>query len=38
MSLITKRYDYQTIQRKQVEGRRLYATPDGNAVPLLVFG
>jgi genome maintenance exonuclease 1 len=32
MSLITNRYDYQPIQRKQVEGRRLYATPDGNAV------
>ena len=32
MSLITKRYDYQPIERKQVEGRRLYATPDGNAV------
>ena len=32
MSLITKKYDYQPIQRKQVEGRRLYATPDGNAV------
>jgi len=32
MSLITKRYDYQPIERKQVDGRRLYATPDGNAV------
>jgi len=32
MSLITKRYDYQPIERKQVKGRRLYATPDGNAV------
>ena len=32
MSLITKRYEYQPIERKQVEGRRLYATPDGNAV------
>ncbi|MEK9926255.1 MAG: hypothetical protein VW736_11565 [Alphaproteobacteria bacterium] len=32
MTLITKRYDYKPIERKQVEGRRLYATPDGNAV------
>ena len=32
MSLIQKKFDYQPIQRKQVEGRRLYATPDGNAV------
>ena len=32
MSLIVKKYDYQPISRKQVEGKRLYATPDGNAV------
>ena len=32
MSLITKRYDYQPISRKEVNGKRLYATPDGNAV------
>jgi len=32
LSLIQKKFDYQPIQRKQVEGRRLYATPDGNAV------
>lgn len=32
MKLITKRYDYQPISRKQVNGRRLYETPDGNAV------
>jgi hypothetical protein len=32
MSLIQKKYDYQPISRKQVEGKRLYATPDGNAV------
>lgn len=32
MSLITNRYDYQPISRKEVNGKRLYATPDGNAV------
>jgi ATP-dependent exoDNAse (exonuclease V) beta subunit len=32
MSLITKKYDYQPISRKEVDGKRLYATPDGNAV------
>ena len=32
MSLIQKKYDYQPISRKQVEGKRLYATPDGHAV------
>ena len=32
MTLIVNRYDYQPISRKQVEGRRLYETPDGNAV------
>ena len=32
MSLIVEKYDYQPISRKQVEGKRLYATPDGNAV------
>jgi len=32
MSLITNRYDYQEIKRQQVDGKRLYACPDGNAV------
>ena len=32
MSLITNRFDYQPISRKEVNGKRLYATPDGNAV------
>ena len=32
MSLITKTYNYQPISRKEVNGKRLYATPDGNAV------
>jgi len=32
MRLITNKFNYQPISRKQVEGRRLYATPDGNAV------
>jgi len=32
MTLIVDRYDYKPISRKQVDGKRLYATPDGNAV------
>ena len=32
MSLITKTFDYAPISRKQVEGKRKYLTPDGNAV------
>ena len=32
MSLITKKYDYQPISRKQVDGKRKYMTPDGGAV------
>jgi genome maintenance exonuclease 1 len=32
MSLITKIFDYQPISRKEVNGKRLYSTPDGNAV------
>ena len=32
MTLIVNRYDYQPISRKQVNGKRLYQTPDGNAV------
>ena len=32
MSLITEKYDYKEIKRKQVDGKRLYACPDGNAV------
>ena len=32
MSLITEKYDYQEIKRQQVDGKRLYACPDGNAV------
>lgn len=32
MSLIQKKFDYQPISKKQVDGKRLYATPDGNAV------
>ncbi len=33
MSRLTQRYNYQEIERKSVEGRRLYATPDGHKVP-----
>ena len=32
MKLITNRYNYEPISRKQVNGKRLYETPDGNAV------
>jgi ATP-dependent exoDNAse (exonuclease V) beta subunit len=32
LSLILNKYDYQPISRKQVNGKRLYETPDGNAV------
>jgi len=32
MTLIKRKYDYQEIKKKSVEGKRLYACPDGNAV------
>ena len=32
MTLIQKKYDYKPISRKQVNGKRLYETPDGHAV------
>ena len=32
MTLIQKKYDYKPISRKQIDGKRLYETPDGNAV------
>ena len=32
MTLIIDKYDYKPINRKQVNGKRLYQTPDGNAV------
>ena len=32
MSLITKKFEYKPLNRKEVGGKRLYATPDGNAV------
>ena len=49
MTLIIKKFDYAEIKRKQVDGKRLYACPDGNAytstdetlngiLPLLSFG
>jgi hypothetical protein len=31
--MITQRYDYKSLTRKQIDGKRLYATPDGTAVP-----
>lgn len=33
MTLIQKKYDYAAIERKSVNGKRLYSCPDGNAVP-----
>ena len=32
MTLITNKFNYQTIQRKSVDGKRKYLTPDGHAV------
>ena len=32
MSLIINKFDYTPLSRKEVNGKRLYATPDGNAV------
>jgi genome maintenance exonuclease 1 len=32
MSLIINKFDYTPISRKQINGKRLYETPDGNAV------
>jgi genome maintenance exonuclease 1 len=32
MTLIINRYNYLPISRKEINGKRLYATPDGNAV------
>lgn len=31
--MITERYDYTPIKRKQIDGKRLYTTPTGEAVP-----
>ena len=33
MTLLTERYDYTPLNRESVEGKRLYATPDGSKVP-----
>lgn len=33
MTLLTQKFDYAPINRESVEGRRLYATPDGKKVP-----
>ena len=32
MTLLQKKFDYQPIERKQVNGKRKYLTPDGGAV------
>ena len=32
MSLITSKYNYKELKRKHIDGRRLYACPDGNSV------
>jgi len=31
--MLVEKFDYKPISRKQVEGKRLYSTPDGHAVP-----
>jgi genome maintenance exonuclease 1 len=31
--MITEKYQYRALTRKQVDGSRLYSTPDGAAVP-----
>ena len=33
MTLLNERYSYTLISRESVEGKRLYATPDGSKVP-----
>lgn len=33
MSLLTNRYEYKKISREEVNGKRLYATPDGHRLP-----
>jgi len=33
MTLLIERYDYTTLNRESVEGKRLYATPDGGKLP-----
>lgn len=33
MTLLKERYNYAPINRESVEGKRLYATPDGNKLP-----
>jgi genome maintenance exonuclease 1 len=33
MTLLTERYDYTPLNRESVEGKRLYATPDGGKLP-----
>src|SRR5210317_1949394 len=32
MTLIIEKYNYEPISRKEINGKRLYQTPDGNAV------
>jgi hypothetical protein len=33
MTLLIERFNYTPISRESVEGKRLYATPDGSKVP-----
>ncbi len=33
MTLLVERYQYKPVERQQINGRRLYLTPDGRAVP-----
>ena len=31
--MLIEKFQYKNLSRKQVDGKRLYSTPDGNAVP-----
>ena len=33
MTLLIQKYNYEPINRESVDGKRLYATPDGNKLP-----
>lgn len=33
MTLLIQKYDYTPLDRASVDGKRLYATPDGNKLP-----
>jgi len=31
--MLIEKFQYKNLTRKQIDGKRLYSTPDGNAVP-----